>query len=138
MVEIAAIYEGDLHCSVSHGPSGATLVTDAPADNHGKGEGFSPTDLLASALATCILSVMAIAAKVMKVDLTGTTAVVHKDMVSKPVRRVGTLAVTITVPVVLDAAQRARLTTAAHGCPVHRSLHPDVSAPIVFVWPDVP
>jgi putative redox protein len=138
MAEIVSVYEGDLHCRVTHLPSGATLLTDAPADNHGKGEGFSPTDLLASALGSCILSVMAIAAKVMKLDLTGTTATVRKQMVNKPVRRIGTLAVTIDVPVVLNDAQRARLVTAAMTCPVHKSLHPDVQMPIEFRWAESP
>ena len=137
-VEIDIVYEGQLHCVATHGPSGATLPTDAPVDNHGKGESFSPTDLVAAALGTCVMTIMGIVADRHQLDLTGTRIHVTKEMIQEPIRRIGRLAVTITVPaekaVRLSASDRSRLETAAHHCPVHQSLHPDVQAPIEFVW----
>ena len=137
-VEIDIVYEGQLHCVATHGPSGATLASDAPVDNHGKGESFSPTDLVAAALGTCVMTVMGIVADRHQLDLIGTRIHVTKEMIQHPVRRIGRLAVTITVPVEkavrLSASDRSRLETAAHHCPVHQSLHPDVQAPIEFVW----
>jgi putative redox protein len=134
MVEIAITYEGDLHCRATHIPSGAVMTTDAPVENHGKGESFSPTDLVATALGTCILSVMGIAARSMGIELSGAKATVQKDMVAKPVRRLGVLAVTIDIPTPLSEAQQQRLIVAAMTCPVHKSLHPDIQMPIEFRW----
>ena len=134
MVEIKIAYEGSLRCSAIHGPSGSKLLTDAPADNMGKGEAFSPTDLVATALATCIMTTMAIVADRNKIDMTGATASVTKEMVTTPFRRIGRLAVNLHVPTKLTKEQQQRLENAAHSCPVHRSLHPDVDAPIVITW----
>ena len=134
MVEINIAYQGELRCAATHQPSGTVLNTDAPKDNQGKGESFSPTDLVATALGTCMLTIMGIAARNMKIDLVGTQVVVKKEMVAKPIRRIGTLAVTITVPLNLDDAQKQKLIDAAMTCPVHQSLHPDVQMPIEFVW----
>jgi len=136
MVEIAMTYQGDLHCRVTHAPSGTEMTTDAPLDSHGKGESFSPTDLVATALGTCILTVMGIAARSMRIDLAGAKAIVRKEMVAKPARRIGVLAVTIEVPALLDEAQRQRLIAAAMTCPVHKGLHPDIEMPIQFKWAD--
>src|SRR5271168_3260654 len=99
MVEIAIVYKGELRCVATHQPSNTALMTDAPKDNHGKGESFSPTDLVATALGTCMLTIMGIAAQTMQVDLTGTKVVVHKEMVAQPTRRIGKLTVKIDVPV---------------------------------------
>lgn len=134
MIEIQIAYEGNLRCSAKHVDSGATLLTDAPKDNMGKGESFSPTDLVAAALGTCMLTIMGIAAQRLKIDLTGTRVVVVKEMVTAPARRIGRLAVTINVPLPLSSEQRQKLQNAAMTCPVHKSLHPDVQTPIAFNW----
>jgi putative redox protein len=134
MVEVDIVYNGELRCLATHQPSSTVLTTDAPKDNHGKGESFSPTDLVATALGTCILTMMGIAAQSMQIDLSGTKVVVRKEMVAKPVRRIGTLAVTIDVPLSLGEAQRQKLINVAMTCPVHKSMHPDVQMPIEFRW----
>lgn len=134
MVEIHAVYQGELRCAATHMPSGTVLVTDAPVDNHGKGESFSPTDLVATALGTCILTTMAIAASVLGVDLGGATVTVNKEMVVKPKRMIAALITVITVPVTVTDEQKQKLMHAAKKCPVHSSLHPDVAQPIEFRW----
>ena len=134
MVEIDIVYNGELRCLATHQPSSTVLTTDAPKDNHGKGESFSPTDLVATALGTCILTMMGIAAQSMQIDLSGTKVVVRKEMVAKPIRRIGTLAVTIDVPLSLGEAQRQKLINVAMTCPVHKSMHPDIQMPIDFRW----
>jgi putative redox protein len=134
MVEITTTYNGQLRTTATHGPSGNSLITDAPKDNMGKGEAFSPTDLVATALATCILTTMGIVAQRNNLDMTGATAKVTKEMVTSPIRRIGRLAVTIRMPKKLSDEDQKRLENAAHTCPVHKSLHPDVEAPISFTW----
>ena len=135
MVTIAITYHGDLRCESTHAPSGTTLLTDAPVDNQGKGASFSPTDLVATALGTCMLTVMGIAARKHGIAMEGATAVVEKTMVASPTRRVGSLKTVITMPRKLDDAQRQLLETAALTCPVKQSLHPDVALVVEFVWP---
>ena len=93
MVAINIVYQGQLHCEATHAPSGATLETDAPKDNHGKGESFSPTDLVATALGSCMLTVMGITARMLDIDLTGARVQVEKEMVASPIRRIGKLTV---------------------------------------------
>ena len=132
MVSIDVVYEGELHTQATHGPSGATLSTDAPVDNHGRGQSFSPTDLVATALGACMVTIMGIAAERHDWDLSGTRVRVTKGMVSEPVRRIGELAVEIHVPRELDERARTTLERAALTCPVHRSLHPDVDIPVRF------
>ncbi len=134
MVEIQIAYEGQLHCTATHGPSGTRLTTDAPKDNMGRGESFSPTDLVATALGTCILTTMAIAAQRRGLELNGATARVTKEMVTTPSRRIGRLTVEIVMPQDLPEEERTRLEHAAHACPVHKSLHPDVEIPVTFRW----
>lgn len=136
MVEVQITYEGELRSKATHGPSGNTLLTDAPRDNHGKAESFSPTDLVAAALGSCMLTVMGIAARGMNIDLGNAKAKVVKQMVQKPLRRIGSLAVEIHVPVKLDEVQKQKLEQAALSCPVHQSLHPDIEIPIQFTWAD--
>ena len=137
-VEIEAVYQGGLRCLATHGPSQSTLITDAPVDNHGKGESFSPTDLVATALGTCLMTIMGIVADRHKLDLAGTKVHVTKEMAQQPVRRIGELRVTITVPAEkakqLSPTDRSKLETAALQCPVHKSLHPDIQAPVDFVY----
>lgn len=137
-VEIDIVYEGQLRCRAVHGPSKTELTTDAPVDNHGKGESFSPTDLVATALGTCMTTLMGIVAERNKLDIAGTCVHVVKEMVQEPVRRIGALRVTIRLPVeksaFLSTEDRKRLETAALHCPVHKSLHPDIQTPIEFVY----
>ena len=132
MVEQTFRYLGDLRVEARHGPSQTTLLTDAPVDNQGRGESFSPTDLMGTALGTCMLTLMGIVAQRHQIDISGTTARVTKEMVTTPYRRIGRLAVEISVPRELPAEARSRLENAAHTCPVHKSLHPDIDSPVTF------
>ena len=134
MVEITATYEGQLHCTATHGPSGATLATDAPKDNMGKGEAFSPTDLVATALGTCMLTTMGIVAQRNNLALAGARVRVTTEMVSQPTRRIGTLGVEIVMPKKLGDEDRQRLENAALNCPVAKSIHADVQMPVTFTW----
>ena len=133
MVQITIEYRGDLHCKATHGPSGSTLVTDTPADSQGGAGNFSPTDLVATALGTCILTVMGTKAVAMGVDLSGATAEIEKEMASNP-RRIGRLATTVRVPQDLSVRDRTVLERTAFTCPVHKSLSSEVETPIAFVW----
>jgi putative redox protein len=136
-VEIDIDYQGGLHCAATHGPSRQTLATDAPLDNGGKGGAFSPTDLVATALGSCIMTIMGLVAQRNAIDLTGMKAHVVKEMTSTPVRRIHTLKVTVTLPPgrTLSADDRTKLEHAAHTCPVKQSLHPDVAVQVEFVYP---
>lgn len=134
MVRIEMIYEGDLHCRAVHGPSGTALGTDAPKDNQGRGESFSPTDLVATALGTCILTTMGIQARTLGLNIDGATASVEKEMTTEGPRRIARLAVKVQMPEGIGETERMKLERAAHTCPVHRSLHPEVQAPIEFTW----
>jgi putative redox protein len=134
MTEINIEYQGALRCVSTHKDSGAILLTDAPKDNHGKGEGFSPTDLVATALGTCILTTMGIVAQMIDVDIAGAKITVHKEMATTPPRRIVALPVTIDIATPLDDAQKERLIKAAMGCPVKHSLHPDIEVKIDFRW----
>jgi putative redox protein len=134
MVQINIAYQGQLHCEAEHGPSGTKLATDAPKDNHGKGETFSPTDLVATALGACMLTVMGIVAQRHNIPLEGARASVGKEMATSPLRRIGRLTVEIHVPGELTPEQRKLLENAAHTCPVHKSLHPDIDIPVSFRW----
>lgn len=135
MVQIDTEYVGDLRCTAEHVPSGVTLTTDAPEDNHGEGRSFSPTDLVATALGTCIATILGIQAEKHDLDLEGIEISVEKEMTSDP-RRIDTLRTEVTMPVVLDERTRDRLERAARHCPVDESIHPDIDAPIVFHWPE--
>ena len=128
MVEISIVYEGELHCSATHGPSATVLSTDAPKDNMGKGESFSPTDLVATALGTCIVTTMGIVAQRHGIDISGTKIRVEKHMITTGIRRIGRLPVSIHIPRELALEDRRRLESAATHCPVHKSLHPDIDA----------
>jgi len=134
MVSIQIEYQGDLHCKAIHGPSGAELSTDAPKDNQGRGEAFSPTDLVATALGACMLTIIGINARTLNIDIAGATATVEKEMTAAPPRRIQRLSVKIRVPRELSSEDKEKLERAAHACPVHRSLHPDIQVPIEFTW----
>lgn len=134
MVEIGIVYQGKLRCEATHEPSGSTIKTDAPKDNMGEGAHFSPTDLVATALGSCMVTLMGIVGQRENLDLTGTTVNVTKEMVSSPVRRIGKLTVNINVPTKMTAEQQQKLRNAAMTCPVHKSIHPDVEMPIEFTF----
>ena len=134
MVEITLRYQGNLRCEAEHGPSGAKFFTDAPLDNHGRGESFSPTDLVATALGSCVLTIMGILAERHGWDLSGTTVHVAKEMVNTPVRRIAKLTVRVHVPQDLPPQARQKLEAGAHTCPVHKSLHPDIDSPLLFSY----
>jgi putative redox protein len=133
-VPIETVYEGDLRCRAVHGPSKTELITDPPVDNQGKGESFSPTDLVATALATCIATTMGIFAKRHEIDLRGMRVAVKKEMVQQPFRRIGRLVTDVHMPLKADHPQRATLENVAATCPVHRSLDHAVEIPITFHW----
>ena len=131
-VEIA--YEGQLRCKAVHGPSECHVVTDAPVDNHGKGAHFSPTDLVATALGTCTLTLLGIVADRHGISLEGTTVKVEKHMVAEPVRRIGRLPVDIYMGQPIEDKYKDRLVKAAETCPVKQSVHPDIDLSINFHW----
>ncbi|MEO0650189.1 MAG: OsmC family protein [Planctomycetota bacterium] len=133
MVQIDIEYRGELRCEATHGPSGSLLATDAPVDNQGRGESYSPTDLLATSLGTCMLTIMGIRARDLGVKLDGTTVRVAKHMVADPQRRVGRLEVSIRLPAV-DAAHQPALEEAAHRCPVANSIDPRIEVEVRFGW----
>lgn len=134
MVRIQSEYQGDLHCTSVHVPSKTELVTDAPVDNQGRGQSFSPTDLIATSLGTCMLTTMGIVARTLEFDLTGATATVEKEMSSTTPRKINRLSVAIRVPRTPSPENQQRLENAANACPVKKSLHPDIEIPINFVW----
>lgn len=133
MVSISIEYTGGLHTNAVHGPSGAKIETDAPTDNQGKGEAFSPTDLVATALGTCIATTMAIVAERHGVELRGMTVQVQKEMADAP-RRIGRLTTEVHIPLPADHPQRELLEKTALGCPVHRSLSVEMERPTEFFW----
>ena len=135
MVTITAEYLGDLHCRAVHQPSGAVIETDAPKDNQGRGAAFSPTDLCATALLTCMATIMGIQARTLGYDLTGLKMEVHKDMTAAPPRRIAKLEVIFNFPRPADEATRTQLQRAAETCPVNYSLNPDVSIRTLYHWP---
>ncbi len=136
MVDINVRYEGELHCSATHGPSQSTLATDAPVDNQGRGESFSPTDLVATGLGTCMATVMGILANKRGYDLRGMDVHVKKQMTAERPRRIGRLAVEISVPpsATLDETGRKDLEHAANTCPVRLSLLDAIDVPVHFDW----
>lgn len=133
-VKISCEYLGDLRVRATHGPSGTVLHTDAPVDNHGKGESFSPTDLTATSLATCVMTILGIQAKGLGLDFRGLRVDVEKHMTAQPPRRIAKLEATIRMPAGIAEDLRERLIRAAHACPVKQSLHPDVEIALTWVW----
>ena len=134
MVEISIKYLGDLRCEARHEPSGTVITTDAPVDNEGRGESFSPTDLAATSLGACMLTIMGIAARKQGVDLGATEVKVLKEMTAQPPRRIAKVTVVFTIPLPASHDKRAILESAARNCPVHLSLHPDVVQEMRFDW----
>lgn len=136
MVKMSMVYEGDLRCRLTHGPSGNEIVTDAPVDNQGKGQSFSPTDLVAAALGSCMLTVMGIAACKSGINLENAKVDVEKEMVADPHRRIGRIAVKVQMPRGIAADKREFLEHIARACPVHKSLNPNLELDIAFSYPD--
>ena len=129
------IYTGQLRCSATHNQSGSVIETDAPTDNRGKGERFSPTDLLCVSLGTCIITTMGIKATDMGIDLNGATLQVQKHMFSEP-RRVGKIEVSLSFPasLQLDEKDKTILQRVGDNCPVQKSIHPDIETVVVYNW----
>lgn len=126
-------YNGNLRTTCEHIRSGNTFVTDAPIDNNGMGEAFSPTDTAATALASCMITVMGIKAMDLEVDLAGATAEVTKHMGSNP-RRIVKLEIKLELPKVVSEKHRTILERIGDTCPVHFSLHPDIEKDITYSW----
>ena len=133
MATIETIYQGQLRSEATHLQSGTKIVTDAPVDNHGKGESFSPTDMVAAALGSCMLTIMGIAAEARGIDISGTKLSITKIMAADP-RRIGEIKIEFRFPADYDAKFRRILENAAETCPVAKSLHPDLKQTISFVY----
>ncbi|MBW2526162.1 MAG: OsmC family protein [Deltaproteobacteria bacterium] len=133
-VRIDIAYEGDLRCAATHGPSGDRLLTDAPTDNEGQGRHFSPTDLVATSLGTCILTIMGIAARKRGFSLEGATVSVVKHMASEPRRHIGRVELDFVLPAALTERQRILLEAVAETCPVAASLGPQTSLDMRFEY----
>lgn len=134
MVKITGVYEGSLHCRMKHGPSGMELTTDAPKDNMGKGESFSPTDLTATSLGACMMTIMGIFAQRQNLDLAGTTFEVDKEMTTEGERKIKKLTVRFILPAAVPQETRVKLERAALTCPVHKSLSQEIEIPVEFKY----
>src|SRR5260370_28982068 len=131
MVEVSIKYTGDLHCDATHGPSQSKIATDAPTDNKGKGEAFSPTDLLATALGTCMLTTMAIRNEAINIE--NAQCSITKIMAANP-RRVSEIQIAFKFPRTYSEQEQKALENAALTCPVIESLHPDMVKTVDFGW----
>lgn len=129
------VYKGELRTEAVHLHSQSAIETDAPLDNQGKAERFSPSDLVATALGSCMLTIMGIKARDMQLDLTGVKIDIQKHMISDP-RRIGGVDVTFHFPdhIQLDEKQKTILKNAALACPVAKSIHPDIEQRVEFNW----
>jgi putative redox protein len=129
------IYEGQLHCNATHIQSGSVIETDAPTDNRGKGERFSPTDLLCVSLGTCIITTMGIKAMDMGIDLNGARLQVQKHMASEP-RRVAGIDIRVELPegLLLPEKDRTILQRVGDNCPVAQSIHPNIKPNVEYIW----
>lgn len=134
MSTITSIYQGQLRIQATHNASGTQILTDAPVDNHGRGEAFSPTDLVCAALGSCMMTIMGIFAEREGIDLVGTKIDINKTMSPSP-RKIAQIDVTMHISnKTLTDDQKLKLERAAHTCPVALSLHPDVVQNMVFVY----
>lgn len=131
----SVVYEGQLRCIATHNQSGTVIETDAPTDNKGKGERFSPTDMVCVALGTCAITTMGIKAQEMGIDLAGATIDIKKHMLSEP-RRIGKIEVLLSFPKTLNLSEKDRtiLERTGNNCPVVKSLSPDLQANLVYEW----
>jgi uncharacterized OsmC-like protein len=126
-------YLGDLRTSSIHLQSGTEILSDAPIDNNGKGEAFSPTDLVANATGSCMMTIMAIKARDLNVDLIGTTVEVTKIMQAEP-RKISRLEIIMNIPIAVDEKTKTILERTAMNCPVLLSLNPDIEKDITINW----
>ncbi|MVN21505.1 OsmC family protein [Mucilaginibacter arboris] len=133
MATIETVYQGTLRTEATHVQSGTAILTDAPVDNKGKGEAFSPTDLLAAALGSCMLTIMGIAAREHQINIDHTTCSITKIMAANP-RRVGEIVVNLKFPETYTDKQQKILERAALTCPVYLSLNPDIKKTVSFGW----
>ena len=131
MVKIEATYQGDLRCIAVHGPSGTQIITDAPVDNHGKGESFSPTDLLATSMLTCIMTIIGIRANSREINVEGMVGSINKIMATNP-RRIGRLEIEIKLPDGIEIDDKAWLITEGCNCPVCASVSDSMELDITF------
>lgn len=134
MVKTRIDYKGELRCQLTHRPSESTIQTDAPVDNHGKGETFSPTDLMASSLGACMLTIVGIVAEKRGLDIAGANASVEKYMSDDEPRRIAKLIVDIMIPLSETHPDRKILESSALSCPVHHSLNPEIDVQVNFIW----
>lgn len=134
MVKQRLEYQGQLRVQAKHEPSGQTVFTDAPLDNHGQGQSFSPTDLLCTSLASCMMTIMGIQAQQLKINLEGMCCDLEKHMSSDLPRRVVQIDLTIQVPLSLSDQHKSTLEKAALTCPVKYSIHPDIALNLDFQW----
>jgi hypothetical protein len=132
-VEISGTYVGAKKVNLIHEPSGSVLITEAPKDNGGEGKSFSPTDLVGAAYGSCVMTTIAIVADRLGISVDGMKMRVSKVMQQDP-RRIGELPLTVHLPKALSETDRQKLERAGLACPVHKSLHPDIKAPITFVY----
>lgn len=137
MVKSTGIYQGELNCQLTHGPSGQAIDTDAPKDNHGRGLAFSPTDLFCAALGSCMVTTMAIAAKNrLGFDIPGVKWEVTKEMSADAPRRIVRISTQVWMSIPKAKDPDGILERAAQSCPVKKSLSPEVDTPMVFHWPE--
>lgn len=134
MVKIHADYRGTLRCEAQHEPSSCKLITDAPVDNCGKGESFSPTDLVATALGTCMLTILGVVCDRRGWKLERASADVEKHMIADPIRRIERLEAVVRIAGDFDAPAREALEEAAVTCPVHKSVSPGIDIQVSFEW----
>ena len=133
MITVKTTYVGHLRTEATHLKSGKIIYTDAPADNHGKGEAFSPTDLVANALGSCMISIMAIKSKDLNVDLVGSTIEITKVMQPEP-RKIAKIIVVLNMPITVDEKTKVILERVAMNCPVLLSLNADIEKDVTFNW----
>ncbi len=131
----SVVYNGQLRCQATHNQSGSLIETDAPTDNRGKGERFSPTDMVCVAIGTCVITTMGIKAQDMGIDLSGTTQDIQKHMVSDP-RRIGKIDLIVRLPKTLNLSEKDKtiLQRVGDNCPVMKSLSPDLTVNLVYEW----
>jgi len=134
MVRISIDYQGDLHCAVTHEPSGTSFETDAPKDNQGRGESFSPTDLVATALGSCMATTMAIVGRRHGIELGGFSVTVDKEMTQEGPRKITRLTTAIRFPFDPSMDPEGILEETALSCPVYLSLSPEMEKPVTFEW----
>ncbi len=136
MPTVQTTYLGDLRTEATHLQSGTVIITDAPTDNNGKGEAFSPTDLIAAALGSCMMTIMGIVARRDEIDLKGSQMEITKVMSAEPPRKIAKVEVKLSMVTggEISEADKTKLVRAAYTCPVALSLHPDIEQAITFEW----